>query len=312
MTQDGFGARDGNFTPERIVTDVKHFYIYATICNAVVTMVKAGLCGKLQRSLSRFVVSGCCSNTHGLVFYLRFAVEPWSRKFLYGILTVVSMMGMFITAIWDFQCIPVSYTWTKFSGTKPDSGHCLPDEFILVAAYVQAAITALLDWTLALFPVVLLWNVRMSWRTKVSICSLLMFGAVASGSTLARLAYTKYLHHYSEFVRRGSSWMVWSTVEIGLVLLASGFAVSLPLIRRLNDMFKRTKQVENGVQQGQLSISRARSRTSSTSKRIRLSKLPRIMCESVHDVDISKHQIQFSPDRALQRRVSEGAPKIQT
>ena len=49
MTQDGFGARNGNFTPDRVVSHVRNFYIYATLCNAVATMVKAGLCGKLEQ-----------------------------------------------------------------------------------------------------------------------------------------------------------------------------------------------------------------------------------------------------------------------
>ena len=220
-------------------------------------------------------------------------------------------MGIFVTAIWDFQCIPVSYTWTRFSGNKSDSGHCLPDEFVLVAAYVQAAITALLDWTLALLPVVLLWDIQMNSRTKASICSLLMFGAVASGPTLARLSYTKYLHHYSEFARRGGSWMVWSTVEIGLVLLASGFAVSLPLIRRLNDIFRPTKHAMNLSQRIQSPIPRTRSCTPSTSKRVRLAKLPRIMCQSVRNVDNSDDWIQIAPDQMLHRRISDGAPKVE-
>lgn len=84
-----------------------------------------------------------------------------------------------------FQCFPIAYSWERFSPQSATSltydplsgpapvGTCLPNGLTIPGLYVFSALNAFTDWSLALLPIVMLWNVNLPRTTKWMVSGLL-------------------------------------------------------------------------------------------------------------------------------------------
>jgi hypothetical protein len=74
-----------------------------------------------------------------------------------------------------FQCSPVSNFWTRFIG---EPGKCISGTIISHLGYTHTAIVTAADWTLAIVPIFLVWNLKLNLRTKISVALILTLGSV--------------------------------------------------------------------------------------------------------------------------------------
>jgi hypothetical protein len=58
------------------------------------------------------------------------------------------------------------------------TGSCIPKHYIVGSTYAQGVLSAVVDWTLGIMPIFLVWNLQMNTRTKISVALILAFGAV--------------------------------------------------------------------------------------------------------------------------------------
>jgi hypothetical protein len=72
-----------------------------------------------------------------------------------------------------FQCSPVSFFWDQYKGIK---GSCINPAAVPAASIAHSVISFTADWILGLLPIVLLWDLKMDTRTKVSVAGLLSLG----------------------------------------------------------------------------------------------------------------------------------------
>lgn len=124
-----------------------------------------------------------------------------------------------------FQCWPVQKNWYV---DMP--GSCQPREIQTALSYLVAAISILTDWTFALLPILLLWNVQMKSGIKVSVIFLLSLGIFASVAPIVRLRYLLGLNDLSHFFENLSPILAWAAAEANIGMLVANLPACRPLL----------------------------------------------------------------------------------
>jgi len=109
------------------------------------------------------------------LFFLRICAKKLHKRIVYGTLIVVLLYSIVFSFIIIFQCKPVNYFWRRFSGAH---GTCLSVHIVPNLTFVHGAICAGSDWILGLFPILLMWNLKMNIRTKIAVGAVLSLGVV--------------------------------------------------------------------------------------------------------------------------------------
>lgn len=107
-------------------------------------------------------------------FLLRIAIKrihAWTIYFAMFISVIVGIVFFFVTL---FQCKPISYFWRKHTQT----GQCMSIEVIVALGYVYSAFSIISDFTFAILPVFLVWNLQLNTKTKWALIPLLTMGCM--------------------------------------------------------------------------------------------------------------------------------------
>jgi hypothetical protein len=88
-------------------------------------------------------------------------------------MAIVSLTSLSFFCFLTFQCKPVSYFWKSFSGMQ---GKCLGLEVTGRVIYVHSGINALADIILTVLPIIIISQLQMNIRTKVSVSAILSLG----------------------------------------------------------------------------------------------------------------------------------------
>ncbi|KAK8001749.1 hypothetical protein PG991_013971 [Apiospora marii] len=121
------------------------------------------------------------------VFILRVTTNryhAWTARAI-TVLTTGSC-GAFIL-VTMFQCTPISAFWEEVPGVGQSS--CIHGRVIRDLAYIFSAGTLLIDLTLVVLPLVIVWKLKMSLKTKFGLSFLIFSGLVASVGVAVRFAY---------------------------------------------------------------------------------------------------------------------------
>ncbi|KAH8649746.1 hypothetical protein BGZ60DRAFT_389470 [Tricladium varicosporioides] len=146
------------------------------------------------------------------------------RRFVYSIwgiiiATIISAL-IFIIGIANI-CHPITTLWGETT-----TGSCnlkLNSD----VSFFFSAIEIFTDWSLAILPAVLLWNVQMKKNVKLSVAIILGLAAFASCATIVRLRYLSLYSDPTEFMFGTGKIGLWSVIEEGIGI----FAGSLPALR---------------------------------------------------------------------------------
>ncbi|KAF7860300.1 hypothetical protein EAF04_008428 [Stromatinia cepivora] len=147
------------------------------------------------------------------------------RRYVYTIwgimiMSVISAL-VFIIGIANI-CHPINTLWGESKGT------CDLELNSDVSLFFSAMEIAT-DWTLAVLPAFLLWNIKMKSRVKISVACILGLAALASCATIVRLRYLSLYSDPTEFMFGTGKIGLWSIIEEGMGI----FAGSLPALRPL-------------------------------------------------------------------------------
>jgi hypothetical protein len=91
------------------------------------------------------------------------------------VIIIVTLFSIAEIIVLAFQCIPASNFWTRFIG---EPGKCIPGRIIADLSYCHAAIITASDWTLGILPIFLVWNLKINFRTKLSVALILAVGSM--------------------------------------------------------------------------------------------------------------------------------------
>ncbi|KAF7861690.1 uncharacterized protein EAF02_010644 [Botrytis sinoallii] len=146
----------------------------------------------------------------------RYVYTVWGIMIMTAISALIFMIG--IANI----CHPINTLWGESNGV---CNLQLNSDVSLFFSAVEIAT----DWALAILPAVLLRNIQMKSRVKVSVACILGLAAFASCATIVRLRYLSLYSDSSEFMFGTGRIGLWSVIEEAMGI----FAGSLPALRPL-------------------------------------------------------------------------------
>ncbi|KAJ6103826.1 hypothetical protein N7486_004048 [Penicillium sp. IBT 16267x] len=162
---------------------------------------------------------------------LRYAVNPAPRVTLYVVTALVISFSIFLVFFALFQCVPVSKFWTRIVEVTPP-GTCQDPHTVIAVTYAHSAVVTVVDWTLATFPIFIVWNIQISLNTKIYLALVLGLGSISCIATIARFPYIHILGSLNT-VFEDTNLASWSCIEVGMALIACSLATLRPLTHKM-------------------------------------------------------------------------------
>jgi hypothetical protein len=117
---------------------------------------------------------------------LRISFKKIHTWILYlAMLTSVVAGGAFFF-VTVFQCWPVYRFWAEHS-----LDHCVSNGLIVGLAYTYSIFSIISDFTFAIIPGFLVWDLQLKRRAKIALIPLITMGCIASAAVIARLPFVK-------------------------------------------------------------------------------------------------------------------------
>ncbi|QPG93470.1 hypothetical protein C2857_000066 [Epichloe festucae Fl1] len=115
---------------------------------------------------------------------LRIANNKLCKMFLWCLiaLTVLTTLAAMIVGL--IRCRPLAASW------DPTLGTCMDQSSLVILTYVVSGMNIIIDWSVAIVPVIILWNVQMHKTLKIMAKLVMGIGALASVATIVRLPYS--------------------------------------------------------------------------------------------------------------------------
>ena len=130
-----------------------------------------------------------------------------------------------------FQCAPIDFFWTRLQGAE---GKCISMDIIIGMTYLYGAVAAATDIAFGILLGVLVWKLKVERRSKLLIAPLLGMACVASYAALVRMPYIENFKS-ADFLYGTVDISLWSTVEVGVSVIAANLATLRPLIQHSID-----------------------------------------------------------------------------
>lgn len=112
------------------------------------------------------------------IFLLRFSIARTVRYTLYIVVTLVATFGLFVFFYALLQCRPPSEYWRQAVQDNISQGSCVDPRVTISVTYAHAAVITAVDWTLAIIPIFIIWNMNMATSTKLYIGLVLGLGSM--------------------------------------------------------------------------------------------------------------------------------------
>ncbi|KAF1954266.1 hypothetical protein CC80DRAFT_449608, partial [Byssothecium circinans] len=201
----GFGEDPTTLT----LLDVETSYMYATIAEVFWTWAMS------------------CTKISIAAILLRFEQVPCMRRFLWFMIGLLVLKGLYSTVSQTMQCVPLRFLWDFLNRTR---GKCWSKAAIHTSALAVQIINIVSDWIFALLPISFLRKVQRPLRERVVVGVLMGLGIVASIASIVKVVYLAKLHHILESIHIG----ILSSTEALLVFVACCMpCLRVPLQRAL-------------------------------------------------------------------------------
>ncbi|OTA83720.1 hypothetical protein M434DRAFT_16599 [Hypoxylon sp. CO27-5] len=227
-----------------IISSVYGFGQHTTDISAedVRKATKTELIGQLSVSLAMGL-----SKTSVAMFLMRIIVAVWHKAVLW--FWIITMMAWSILlAISCFaQCTPVEALWD--ARVKIQS---CPINLTTIA-FIMCSWSAAMDFFLAAFPWIVLWNLNMQKREKITICVSLSLGVLAGICGVIRTSGLAVLSQTADYLYATADSVMWTSSELTITIIC----VSIPVLRPLwiglfggiksSDRYYKQNEGSNGI-----------------------------------------------------------------
>lgn len=164
-------------------------------------------------------------------FFLRLTSVITLHRIVTILITLLAVLtGVSFFFLTLFQCTPVDFFWTRMQG---GDGRCLSMDIIIDATYVYGAVAAATDVGFGLLLAALIWQLNVERRTKLLIAPLLGLACIASYAALVRMPYIEKFRS-PDFLFDTVDIALWSTVEVGVSVVAANLATLRPLVQHVS------------------------------------------------------------------------------
>ncbi|KAI1852872.1 hypothetical protein JX265_012900 [Neoarthrinium moseri] len=156
---------------------------------------------------------------------IRITTNAVYRWILYGVIALATMACIITDVTILTWCQPVSANW------DPSAGKCADPSVLTNVSYFISAVSILTDWTCAVLPALILWDVKLRLGVKLSLIGVLALGFVASTATIVRIRYLIAFNSSEEYLLNVANVAIWSIIESGTGIIAGSLASLRPLLK---------------------------------------------------------------------------------
>ncbi|KAK8088242.1 hypothetical protein PG997_003203 [Apiospora hydei] len=190
----GTGLHTTQLTQQGIITALRAWYLGEVLYVPTATLIRTSIA----------------------FFLLRIAVKSWHVW-----ITRINIVVILVLNIGYFfrreHCTPPSFFWEGPAKVPGAHGSCINKAIVPISTIFHSVLSAISDWTLALLPIAMLWDVQINLRTKISVAMLLGTGLVDVAT--------------------------WSVLEPALGIVAGCIATLRPLFKNLGlSALKRSRK----------------------------------------------------------------------
>ncbi|KAL8915510.1 MAG: hypothetical protein Q9171_000075 [Xanthocarpia ochracea] len=132
-----------------------------------------------------------------------------------------------LTFLVIFQCSPISKYWRN---PLDGPGRCFSKATVETIIIIQGISSIVSDFIFAGFPIILLWNVQLSKRTKVGLCLLMGLGVITGGICIGRTALSGQIKSM-DVSWAGVPNALARVFEINLGIIAACMPIMKPFVR---------------------------------------------------------------------------------
>lgn len=106
-------------------------------------------------------------------FLLRIPNRRMDVYIIYTVMVITIITGIIFFFLTIFQCKPISFFWNK-----DQDGSCISIDIIIIFTYLYSVCSVICDFTFALLPIVIVWKLKMSMRSKLILVPILAMACV--------------------------------------------------------------------------------------------------------------------------------------
>ncbi|KAJ5895696.1 hypothetical protein N7495_007387, partial [Penicillium taxi] len=107
---------------------------------------------------------------------IRLSVKRTHHYILWAVTALILISSLLFLFTWIFVCWPISYYWNR---VLPDSsGHCTNSNAVLSIGYIYTVLSLLIDLTLGVLPIFMVYKLQMNTPTKVATGAILSLDAL--------------------------------------------------------------------------------------------------------------------------------------
>ncbi|KAK2594959.1 hypothetical protein QQS21_007317 [Conoideocrella luteorostrata] len=151
-----------------------------------------------------------------LLFYLNIFPEKRIRRLLWGTAILIAVFGLVSSVIAIFQCTPVDYFWTQYSGTS--AGHCLN---INAFAWSNASVHVATDiWMLGI-PLSQIPKLKLHWKKKLAAAFMFMTGLFITVAATLRMQSLVHFANSDNPTWDQTIVCVWATIETNVSIICT-------------------------------------------------------------------------------------------
>ena len=176
------------------------------------------------------------------LFLFRVAVKRWHRIILIVVTSTIMLFSFAFFFFIVFQCSPIYHYWTRIIYLEQlTDGSCVSAGASRGISYAHSTLSSIADWTYAILPIFMVWNLNLEKRTKFLVSFILGFGAIGCVAVVVRIVYIYQLKMNADFLWDTTDLAIWSALEPGIGITAGSIATLRPLFRVINNKIRKAK-----------------------------------------------------------------------
>ncbi|KAF2710766.1 hypothetical protein K504DRAFT_335315, partial [Pleomassaria siparia CBS 279.74] len=180
-----------------------------------------------QWFLTLFIILGIGFVKLSVAFFLlRIIHRANYRRFLYVMIALLTPLTFAWAGTFIFQCIPVSAAWDP----NVSQSRCMSHVVYRNVGLAHSAINAMTDLVIAILLIPMVWTLRISLRTRVSLMVVLSLGFLASAAAVIRMPLIYNLWDSTDPFTHDAWLIVWSVTEMTLGTTAACLPCLEPLL----------------------------------------------------------------------------------
>ncbi|KAF2707637.1 hypothetical protein K504DRAFT_435490 [Pleomassaria siparia CBS 279.74] len=145
----------------------------------------------------------------------------WFVNVILNGLSIVCIVCTFV------QCTPTSYYWTRTVGS------CWDPNIVTNLAISQGAMSAFVDFSLALYPATVIWSLQMSFSRRFGVSLLMGLGCFAGITAIIRTTKLQKLKTQTDLTWEIWTLVMWVAIECNVIITCACIPSLRPLFRKL-------------------------------------------------------------------------------